>query len=195
MIVATHVEQVELPDEALYEIVDGVKVEKPMSVISLWLASELSHSLGPFVKTHRLGFVVSEMIFVLDRTTNLRRRPDLAFVSAKRWPLDRRLPYHGDWEVVPDLAIEVASPTNTFENLAGKVREYFQYGAEEVWILLPEAQEVYVYQTARTVRILQAKDTLSTERIPDWSIVVGDLIPNPPTSETPSSDERKTPEV
>lgn len=183
MIVATPVEQLELPDEALYEIVDGIKVEKPVSVFSIWVASELCQLVGPHCKATRRGWAVTEMVFVLDRTSDLRRRPDFAFVSAERWPLDKPLPYVGDWNLAPDLAVEVASPGNTFTDLAGKVTEYFQHGVNEVWIVVPEKRQVYVYRTPRDARILSATDVLSTPLIPGWSIPVGDFLPVPPRPE------------
>src|SRR5436309_15639617 len=121
---ATLTEPAALPDEALYEVVNGQKIEKPpMSAEALWLASRLQNRLGPFAEDHGLGTVVTEMMFILDPAADLRRRPDVAFVSAERWPLDRSPPYEGDWEVVPDLAVEVISPSNSVDDLLDKVAE------------------------------------------------------------------------
>src|SRR5260370_16202408 len=95
-------------EEALYEVVNGERVELPaMSIYASWITARLDHRLGPFAETHALGTVVPEALFILDVERDLRRRPDLAFVSSQRWPLDRELPESGDWAVVPDLAVEV----------------------------------------------------------------------------------------
>ena len=48
------------------------------------------------------------------------RRPDLAFVSAAKWPLDRLLPETGDWRIVPDLVVEVVSPNDVFQDVLSK---------------------------------------------------------------------------
>jgi Uma2 family endonuclease len=149
-------------EEQLYEIVNGKRVELPaMSAYATWIASRLGHRLGPFAEDHSLGTVVTEMLFVLDGERNLRRRPDVAFVSAQQWPLERELAESGDWEVVPDLAVEVVSPTDEFSDVVSKVREYFQYGVRRVWVIVPEERQVYVYESPTQVRILAITDILS----------------------------------
>ncbi len=189
MIAAVPLEATELSDDALYELVDGVLVEKPVSSLSIWIAGDLYLSLGHFVKSRKLGTFYSEMVFILDAVTNLRRRPDLAFLSAAKWPVGRPPPAKGDWAIIPDLAIEVASPGNTFSNLARKVREYFEHGVAEVWILIPEERQVYVYRSPREARVLEAADVLSTTLLPDWSATVGDVIPPISESEQPNGTE------
>ena len=42
-----------------------------------------------------------------------QRRPDVAFVSYNRWPRQRRVPRTEAWEVVPNLVVEVVSPTDS----------------------------------------------------------------------------------
>ncbi|MCY2993034.1 MAG: Uma2 family endonuclease [Planctomycetota bacterium] len=149
-------------EEPLYEIANGQHVELPaMSAYATWIASRLDHRLGPFAEDLALGTVVTEMLFVLDSGQNLRRRPDVAFVSAEQWPLNRELPESGDWEVVPDLAVEVVSPTDEFSDVVAKVCAYFEYGVRRVWVILPEERQVYVYESPTQVQILAITDTLS----------------------------------
>src|SRR5262249_28427013 len=71
-----------LQDAPLYEIVDGQRVElPPMSSFAGWVASRLDQRLGPFADNEGLGTVVTETLFLLDARRNLRRRPDVAFLS------------------------------------------------------------------------------------------------------------------
>ena len=96
-----------------YEVVNGKVVEKPaMGVFETWFASELFGWLqrSPGIQEH--GRVLSEMLFLLDAANDLKRRPDLAFVSHERWARNRPVPRTAAWEVIPDLAIEIISPTN-----------------------------------------------------------------------------------
>ena len=147
--------------EPLYEIVNGQRVElPPMSAYATWLASRLHGRLWPYAEDKGLGTSVTEMLFVLDAEHNLRRRPDVAFVSTTRWPLDRALPETGDWDVVPDLAVEVISPNDVFKDVLAKVREYFHYGVQVVWVIAPEERQVYVYDAPTHVRILTGQDEL-----------------------------------
>lgn len=148
-------------DEALYEIVHGQRVELPeTSIYAAWIASRLDQCLGPFVLERQLGTVVMEALFILDPARNLRRRPDVAFVSSERWPLDRPIPETGDWEVVPDLAVEVISPNDLFDSVLAKMHEYFEKGVRQVWIVAPIKQQVFVFESTTRVRILTSADEL-----------------------------------
>ena len=174
-------------EEPLYEIANGQHVEPPpMSAYATWIASRLDHRLGPFAEDHSLGTVVTEMLFVLDSGQNLRRRPDVAFVSVQQWPLNRELPESGDWEVVPDLAVEVVSPTDEFSDVVAKVREYFEYGVRRVWVILPEERQVYVYESPTQVHILAVTDTLSGgDLFPGFTLPLVSLFARGDTPQSP----------
>lgn len=178
LLAAEHENVLAAQDELLYEIVNGQRVElPPMSAYTTWLASCLHGRLWPYVWDKGLGVSVTEMLFVLDAEHDLRRRPDVAFVSTVRWPLDRALPRTGDWEVVPDLAIEVISPNDVFKDVLAKVREYFHYGVQVVWVIAPEEQQVYVYDTPTHVRILTGQDALTGgEVVPGFRMPLGHLF-------------------
>ena len=110
-----------------YEVVNGKVVEKPaMGVFETWFASELFGWLqrSPGIQEH--GRVLSEMLFLLDAANDLKRRPDLAFVSHERWARNRPVPRTAAWEVIPDLAIEIISPTNLACEVLVRVDDYFR---------------------------------------------------------------------
>lgn len=120
----------------------------------------LQNVLGPLALGNKLGTVVTEGMFILDPARDLRRRPDLAFVSAERWPLDRPVPLIGDWEVVPDLAVEVVSPNDVFQDVIVKMNEYFRYGVRQVWIVVPVTRQVFVFDSLTRSRILAEPEEL-----------------------------------
>ena len=167
-----------IQDELLYEIVHGQRVElPPMSAYATWLASRLHGRLGPYAEDKGLGVSVVEMLFVLDTEHDLRRRPDVAFVSTTRWPLDRVLPRTGDWDVVPDLAVEVISPNDIFKDVLAKVRAYFHYGVQVVWVIAPEELQIYVYDSPTQVRILTGQEELTGgEVVPGFRLPLGQLF-------------------
>jgi len=145
----------------LYEVSDGQVVEKPpMGAFEADVAGSLFLVLGTFVRSHRLGKAQSEMLFLIDRAKNLQRRPDVSFVSSARWPLHLRAPKTPAWDIIPDLAVEVVSTTNTAEAVMTKLEEYFQAGTRLVWVVFPRQGKLYVYESPTTVRILQAGDDL-----------------------------------
>jgi Uma2 family endonuclease len=143
-----------------YEIVDGVRVERePMGAFETVLASWLCHVINSFAAGKKLGLAVNEVLFLLNAARNLNRRPDVAFVSYTRWPTSivAREPA---WNVVPDLAIEIVSPTNLAEEIDRKMTDYFQAGVRLVWVFYLDSGRVYVYQSPRDVSILERTDTL-----------------------------------
>jgi Uma2 family endonuclease len=178
LLVSEHEDVLAVQDEPLYEIVNGQRVDlPPMSAYATWIASRLHGRLWPYAEDKGLGTSVTEMLFVLDAEPNLRRRPDVAFVSTARWPLDRALPETGDWDVVPDLAVEVISPNDVFKDVLAKVREYFHYGVQVIWVFAPEERQVYVYDSPTHVRILTGQDELmGGEVVPGFRLPLGQLF-------------------
>jgi Uma2 family endonuclease len=178
LLASEHETVLAVQDEPLYEIVNGQRVDiPPMSAYATWLAARLHMRLGLYAEDKGLGTSVPEMLFVLDAEHNLRRRPDVAFVSTARWPLDRALPETGDWEVVPDLAVEVISPNDVFKDVLAKVREYFHYGAQVVWVIAPEERQVYVYDSPTHVHVLAGQDELTgSEVVPGFRMPLGQLF-------------------
>ena len=167
------------PDAAkFYEVVDGRIVENPpMGARESILASFLQDLMGPFSRSARLGRVVTETLFLLDRSRRLKRRPDLAFVSANRWSLKRAEPDTESWHVVPDLAVEVISKTNSANAVATKIDEYFQSGVSLVWVIYPATSKIYVYDSPTRVRILQLGDELDGgEVIPGFRVPLSTLF-------------------
>src|SRR5712691_6844035 len=151
---------VSVEDVERYEGVNGVRVERePMGAFETVLASWLCYLLNSFAVGRKLGLAVSEVLFVLNAQQDVKRRPDVAFVSSARWPTSvvAREPA---WNVVPDLAIEVVSPSNLAEEIDSKITDYFQAGVRLVWVFYPDSGRVYVYQSPTQVSILERTDTL-----------------------------------
>jgi Uma2 family endonuclease len=155
------------PDAAkFYEVVDGQVVENPpMGARESILASFLLGLISPIARSNRLGRAVNETLFMIDPVRKLKRRPDVAFVSADRWSLNRQVPATETWDVVPDLTVEVISESNSANAVARKIEEYFQAGVRSVWVIYPSTNKIYVYSSPAQVRILQLGDELDGDRI------------------------------
>ena len=163
--------------EGLYEVVNGQVVEKPkMGAYQAWLATELFRLIVASGISLD-GRFAAELLFLLDARTGLKRRPDLAFVSYRRWPRKRPIPDDAAWDVVPDLAIEVISPTNLASDVLVKVGEYFHAGVERVWVIYPRDEQIYVYDSPTKVRILTRADRLEESSIlPGLSLPLDQLF-------------------
>jgi Uma2 family endonuclease len=166
-----------MSDEPLYEMINGQRVDlPPMSILSNMIACRLSYKIMNHLMRKRQGTMVMKALLILDDETDTRRRPDVAFVSAERWPLDREIPETGDWAVVPDLAVEVASPNDVLADVVGKLGEYFAHGVREAWLVIPEEQQVYVYTSSTDVRILSRDQSLESPLLPGLSIPLKDVF-------------------
>ena len=166
--------------EGLYEVIDGRVVEKPMGVYEVWLAAWVCKRLDRFLDLTPLGRAVPEMIFDLRPTIDRERRPDVAFVSFDRWARNRQVPQARSWAVVPDLAIEIVSPTNTADEVADKLGEYFMVGVRSVWVVYPRQRNVYAYTSPKEVRVLTEGDELDGGNVlPGFSIPVQTIFEQP----------------
>jgi Uma2 family endonuclease len=155
------VDRLILDPDKHYEVIDGQIVEEPpLGAHETWIASRLDQSLGYHATINRMGRVATEMLFVIDRGRSLRRRPDVAFVSRERWALNIQIPRENAWDVVPDLAVEITSPTDMIDDLMDKLEEYFRAGVRLAWVIYPKHRKVYVYDSPTSVRILQVGDEL-----------------------------------
>jgi Uma2 family endonuclease len=165
-------------DDTLYEVVNGHRMEMPpMSAYEVGITSLLTESLGSFVRAHQLGRTFGEMLFVLDGDRKLQRRPDVAFVSYQTWPQGRPIPRTNAWEVVPELAVEVVSPTNFAEEVVGRVLEFFHAGVREVWVVYPGPRQVYVYRSPTAIQVLTRADAIDgAPLLPGFKLPVAALF-------------------
>jgi Uma2 family endonuclease len=174
-----------LNGEILYEVVDGeIRELPPMSARETQFASDLTGIIGPHARTAALGRVQSEMLFLIDKGRDLQRRPDVSFVSFDRWPRGKPVPGTQAWEVVPDLAAEIVSPTNGANEVVGKVQDYFACGVRRVWVFYPLFALVYDYTSATAVRIVTRADRLSGgDVLPGLDLALTEVFEDPAAAE------------
>jgi Uma2 family endonuclease len=162
--------------DGLYEVVDGRVEEKPRGAYQVQVANLLSMLLNTFARGGGQGQAVAEMLFRLDATRPLDRRPDAAYVSAERWPLNRRAPDTAAWEVVPDLAVEVVSPTNRSLDDLARVDDYFHAGVRAVWFLYPTLGKAHVYRSPTSVAVPTRGDALDGgDVLPGFRVTLAEL--------------------
>jgi Uma2 family endonuclease len=160
----------------LYEIVDGKIQEKIVGVQQATFATDLLGFLWMYLRTNPIGQVVCENLFIL-RPNGPQRRPDLAYIAAQRWPLDRRIPAETAWAVVPNVMVEVISPSNRFVEVTGKIEEYFDAGVDQVWLVDLETFQMMIYSSMTQVTILRRNDVLQNNPLfPGFSVRMGDLF-------------------
>ncbi len=153
-------------DASLYEFVDGRWIQtQPMSYFASLVGTELGSYLSEYLcqRDPRPGRLAFETLFRIPtrKDPGRKRRPDLAYVSAGRWATDRPVSMLEDaWDVVPDLAVEVVSPTDRVTDLMDKAQEYFQAGVRLVWVVHPIQRVIHVHEAWDRIRVVTESGTL-----------------------------------
>ena len=159
-----------------YEILDGVRVERPATgAYENILATLLAGWLNEFARPRRIGLAVTEVLFRLDGDS-LSRRPDVAFVTYDRWTAND-VARENAWDVIPNLAVEIVSRTNLAEEIERKMLEYFSAGVQLVWVIYPEVKRAYAFSSPKHVRPIGVTDVLDGgEVLPGFRLPLADLF-------------------
>jgi Uma2 family endonuclease len=160
---------IQVREGRLYELVDGVLVEKGMGLNESILACYLIQLLGNFVRPRKLGIVAGEG-GMMRLAPGLIRIPDVSYISWNRFP-NRRIPKKPAPDLAPDLAIEILSKGNTKKEMERKRRDYFLAGVEVVWEVDPEKRTVKVYTAPDTFKLFRHNQVVSGAPVlPEFSI-------------------------
>lgn len=170
-----------LPEQ--YELINGEVVEvQPMGIHSARIANRVNKYLTAYSIQYRTGDSYMDAIFRVplrwDPTRN--RKPDVAFVTFERWPEDRPTPYRGNpMDVVPELMVEVISPTDEADDVIRKAFEYLQAGALLVWLIYPGVQTIHAYTSPGLPPRVFREDSMldAGDVLPGFSVPVAALFP------------------
>jgi Uma2 family endonuclease len=166
-----------LPEGDSYELIDGRPVEKHMGAESDRIAVRLGGKLDQFCTQKTGGYVFGSQTGYrcFPSRPRLVRKPDVSLVVRGRLT-DEQIP-KGDVLIAPDLAVEVVSPNDLYEEIEVKVNEYLGAGVRLVWVVSPEARTVVVRRSNKTCMALNVTDTLSGEDVlPGFSCPVAELF-------------------
>ncbi len=102
-------------------------------------------------------------------------RPDLAFVRADRLrPEDLDSGYY---DIIPDLVVEVLSPSNRSADIADKVERYQRAGVQLIWVVDPRRRSVAVHTLGQEPTTLSDIDELDGGAVlPGFRIAVWDIF-------------------
>ncbi|MEM8530326.1 MAG: Uma2 family endonuclease [Chloroflexota bacterium] len=166
-----------VPDTGMqYELVRGEVVElmppggKPGAI-----AVALAMVLRLWTKQHTNGYVAVEADYILTYNPDTVRGPDVSYVRSERIPTDG-IP-EGFWNLTPDLAVEVVSPSETAEDIREKVRDFLMAGTPLVWTIYPRTREVIVHTADGIAQTYGEADVLEfPEMLPGFSCTVAELF-------------------
>ncbi|MCU0496045.1 MAG: Uma2 family endonuclease [Anaerolineae bacterium] len=178
LITVTQFEQwIALPENAQrrLELFHGRIIEDVTTEEHSIIAANIYDALRAWVKQGPFGRVLFEVYHRSPDDEYTVVIPDVEFTRQARLLAVTR---QGAVPQMPDLAVEVKSPGNTFIELREKALYYLKHGASEVWLVFPERQSVEVHN-AGPVQVYQIADTLeSPDLLPGFALPVTDIFSN-----------------
>src|SRR5438874_13514597 len=160
-------------EDKRYELDEGELIE--MTRPAYWhnqVLQILLFELMLYFREHPIGqALLSENLYAL--SANTRRAPDLAVILGDR---KAELRHAKVIPIIPDIAVEVLSPNETPRQILRKLKQYFQAGVKEVWLIDPESRESEIW-TGPTLpeKTLVVGDTLTSPLLPDFAVPLATL--------------------
>ena len=129
-----------------YTVIDGVlNVSMSPGYLHARIASEIARLLGNFVVDRDLGQVTVESGHYPPQDRRTLLLPDVAFIRKERAPtpdFERFVP------IMPDLAVEIISPSQSLAEARRKAEVYLRHGTAVVWLVHPAEQNAEICTAA-----------------------------------------------
>lgn len=173
--------------EGPFEILDGEVVPKMPNVARHTLTMRtLYRALLPYDLNGSL-VVFLEATFVLLVETHWvkgSRIPDLmAYDPARLQAYYESMP---NWEdmpfaIIPDLVIEVVSPTDKYSDIDARVTRYLEDGVKLIWVVDPQTRKAVVHPGGgeQPVHLAIGDSLTGGSVIPDFVLPLADLFASP----------------
>ncbi len=159
--------QVKTDDYRQFELWQGEVVEMgETTYFHNWVRDEIRRILQNFLDRTKLGASTPETGIQLDAATLYR--PDVvlwdaaheALIDAAGTPV----------RVIPQLVVEVKSPSNSVPELFGKAHYYLRHGVHTVWVVIDEPYAIHVFEASGAHRVVHPGGKLEApEVLPGFS--------------------------
>ena len=163
------------PDSGNYELHNGNIIYMPTPTgYHQTISMNLSASIWQHIRSRQLGRVLAapmDTIFSPHDTL----QPDLLFVSKEREHIIKK-----QVEGVPDLVVEIKSPSNSVTDMSYKKHVYESTGVKEYWLILPDKQTLIQYENIDNelvrLNVLTRENILKSFVIEGFEIPVKDIF-------------------
>jgi Uma2 family endonuclease len=179
----------EAPNKRLYELVDGVLVEKVMGFLESSLACDLIKLLGYHLDQHPTGFLAGSdgAVRLMPKLVGI---PDISYIPWDLLPTRER-PTMPIPDLAPALAVEVLSEGNTPKEMARKIRDYFLCGVQLVWLVDPAKRTVRVYSAPdRNIKLTEDQTLDGGAVLPGFTLPLRQLFAVVPRKRSPKKAPR-----
>lgn len=166
-------------EDRKFYLIDGRLYEDEMPGRKHGLvAIEIGFYLRQYTAENPVGEVTGEVGFHPPETRYTAMLPDVAFQRFENLPDP---PPENYIPKMPDLAVEIKSPSDSQSKMRRKAQAYLENGTALVWLVMPERRTVEVCRIAAggelQSELLGQDDTLSCEDIlPGLELAVSDIF-------------------
>lgn len=174
----TYEDWAQLPsDGTIYEVIDGVLyMSPPPSTSHETVSNNLDYTLMTYARKNK-GRVFTAPVGVRLPNQPVPFQPDLVYVSKSRQHIIGKQYIEG----VPDLVVEVLSPSNWPYDRHEKLQVYQEAGIPEYWIVDYRARTVEVFYLEEGEYVLQqgklkVGDTAVSRALPGFQVAVAEIF-------------------
>lgn len=142
-----------LPEGPPQQLIDGEIIMSPSpSSLHQQIIVKLTVLLENYIIKDALGQVLISPIDVFFKEDEVYQ-PDIIFISKERKNIIGE-----NVKGVPDLVVEVLSPSNAYYDLTHKKNVYEETGVKEFWVVDPEGKSIEIYENINNRFILFSKE-------------------------------------
>ncbi|CAN5549866.1 hypothetical protein BH23CHL2_BH23CHL2_00890 [soil metagenome] len=140
------------------------------------LSFRLSGLLWEYHQAHpEIRWFSGDPGFLLSRDPDLLLAPDLAAIHVEQLPAE--FPRRLFFDVVPDLVVEILSPSERLGRINDKISAYLNAGVRLIWLVNPANRSITVHSPDQRTRILEGDDVLDGgEVLPEFRLPLPELF-------------------
>ena len=158
-----------------YEFTKGNTFKKDMikeaELLIIWFLNRLFKKTEFYTKGSELLSEVGMRLL-----TGSFRIPDLSFFTA-----EQHLTASRGERIVSEFVIEILSNSESGQQIADKISDYFASGVKVVWYIYPKTEMIYIYTSPKDIKVCQGADICSASPvIPDFKFQTKDIFKKEP---------------
>jgi Uma2 family endonuclease len=161
-------------EDKRYELDEGelIEITRPAYKHNR-VMKKLLVELELYLRSNPIGEVqTSENLYALSPST--RRSPDVAVILGDR---QEELKDAKVIPIIPEIAAEILSPSETPRMIHRKLKQYFEAGVKEVWIIDPESSTAEIWSGPHLPdHELTVVDSLSSPLLPGFALTLAELF-------------------
>ena len=166
-----------LPEGAPYQLIGGELIMSPSpTFFHQEIIANILEKLRPFVRKNGLGQLALSPLDV-HLTDDDIYQPDLIFIRKEKLP---SIGPHDRIHLVPDLVIEVLSPSTAYYDYSHKKAIYCERGVKEYWIVDPQDRTIEIMindgKVFQTEALLHEPAVLESPMFPGFRMNVEEVF-------------------